>query len=118
VAVARERDQVLPRFAVIGGLTRATHEWERAGKMLGVIVEHHDGNTAGNRAASLAAVVRRADVVVTITIPNSHGAVAIARRIATMHGRTFMLVKRLSPNALGAIVQDALALARTQALAR
>lgn len=106
------------RIAIIGGLTRATHEWERAGETFGVIVEHHDGRTQGHRAETLAAIVRRADIVVTITIPNSHNAVSIARRTATMHGRAYVQVKRLRPNGLGAIVADALALARTAELAR
>jgi ABC-type sugar transport system substrate-binding protein len=100
--------------AVIGGLTRATHEWERAGKELGIIVEHHDGNTPGGRAASLAAIVRRADVVVAITVPNSHNAMSIAKRAAAAHGRVFLVVRRLSPGALGALVADALATSRPQ----
>jgi hypothetical protein len=103
-------DAVSRRIAVIGGLTRATHEWERAGSALGVVVEHHDGRTRGCRADTLAAMVRRADVVVTITIPNSHNAVAIARRVATLHGRTYVQLKRLRPNGLAAVIADALAL--------
>ncbi len=104
--------------AVIGGLTRTSREWQRAGAALGVIVEHHDGITDGCRAAALAAMVRRADVVVTITVPNSHNAVAIARRVAESHGRVFLLVKRLSPRTLAAVVADALAVARAQELPR
>ena len=82
------------RVAVVGGLTRATHEWTRAGEALGIHLEHHDGNTTGCRAATLAAMVRRADIVVAITIPNSHNAVAIARRTAANHGRVLRIVKR------------------------
>ncbi len=113
--------QVLPanlRIAVIGGLTRATHEWERLGPELGVIVEHHDGRTHGNRATTLASIVRRADVVVTITLPNSHNAVSIARRTAALHERVYVQVKRLRPNGLAALVADALALGRTAELVR
>jgi hypothetical protein len=107
-----------PRIAVIGGLTRATHEWKRAGAALGVVIEHHDGNTTGHRAALLAAIVRRADVVVTMTIPNSHNGVAIARRTAAAHRRAFMLVKRMSPSTLATIIADVLALARIAVAAR
>ncbi len=97
-----------PRVAVVGGLTRAVRAWERAGAAIGVSVEHHDGVTAGGRAATLAAMVRRADIVVSITMPNSHGAVAIARREAASHGCVFVLVNRLRPHALPAIVAAAL----------
>lgn len=96
-----------PRVAVIGGLTRATHDWERIGDAAGLQVEHHDGQTAGNRATTLAAMVRRADVVVAITIPNSHNAVAIARREAALAGVPYVLVKRLRPNELATLVADA-----------
>lgn len=97
------------RVAVIGGLTRATHEWERAGQALGVRLEHHDGRTAGGRAETLAAIVRRAELVITLTVPNSHGAVTIARRVANHHGNAFVLVERLRPSGLAAVIDDALA---------
>jgi len=96
------------RVAVIGGLTRATSEWERAGASIGAIVEHHDGRASGSRAASLAAMASRADVIVSITIPNSHNAVAIARRVAATQHRVFVRVKRLRPSSLAALVSDAL----------
>lgn len=107
-----------PRIAIVGGLTRATHEWERMGTELGLVVEHHDGRTHGHRAATLASIVRRADIVVAITIPNSHNAVSIARKTAALHGRAYVQVKRLRPNGLLALVVDALAIARTAELAR
>jgi hypothetical protein len=110
-APAQEHEQGALRVAIVGGLTRATHEWTRAGKALGVHLEHHDGNTTGCRAATLAAMVRRADIVVVITLPNSHNAVAIARRTAASHERILMIVKRLSPSALERVVAEALALA-------
>jgi hypothetical protein len=106
------------RVAVIGGLTRSTLDWERVGASLGVVVEHHDGDTTGQRATALASTVRRADVVIAILMPNSHNAVAIARRISAEHGQAFVLVKRLSPNTLGPVVADALALSRAVELAR
>jgi hypothetical protein len=102
------------RIAVIGGLTRATNEWRRAGAAIGAIVEHHDGQTAGSRAAALAAIVRRADVVVSILVPNSHGAVAIARRTAASHHRTFLLFKHLRPSGLAAVISAARDLDRAQ----
>ncbi|MBV8755846.1 MAG: DUF2325 domain-containing protein [Deltaproteobacteria bacterium] len=103
---------------MIGGLSRSNHAWERAGAALGLVVEHHDGDAHGCRAATLAAIVQRADVVIAITMPNSHGAIAIARRVASRCGCALVRVNRLSPRGLGAVVTDALAIARTQELAR
>jgi hypothetical protein len=91
-------------------------DWERAGEALGMIVEHHDGDVAGVRASALAAIVRRADVVIAIAMPNSHNAVAIARRLSSDHRRGFVMVKRLSPSTLGSVV--AVAVARPRELSR
>jgi hypothetical protein len=102
------------RVAVIGGLTRATHLWTRAGDELGVSLEHHDGNTHGGRLGAIDSAVRRADVVVIITEPNSHGGVAAARRAAVAAHRPHVLVKRLRPNSLAAAIEDVLAIARTR----
>ena len=70
------------RVVVIGGLSRAGELWSRAGDSIGVDLEHHDGRTRGRGAQEITAAVRRADVVVIITDPNSHGGVAVARRAA------------------------------------
>jgi len=94
------------KVAVIGGLSRAGRQWERAGNDLGVELEQHDGRRTG----TLAAVVRRADLVIAITLPNCHNAVVTARHVATAHGKTFVLVNRLSPSGLGAVVANALQL--------
>ena len=103
------------RIAVIGGLTRSGRDWERAGEAIGAIVEHHDGNVAGVRAATLAAIVRRADIVVAILVPNSHSGVAIARRTAASHQRMFLLVKHLRPSGLADVVRTARAVDRPEA---
>jgi hypothetical protein len=102
------------RIAIVGGLTRATSDWERAGEAMGAVVEHHDGNTKGSKATALAMMVRRADVVIALTIPNSHSGVSIARRVSTEAGRPFVLVKRLSPRALPGIVGEAVAFAQAR----
>ena len=100
------------RVVVIGGLSRAGELWSRAGQSLGVALEHHDGRTRGRGSQEIAAAVRRADVVVIITDPNSHGGVAVARRAAVLAARPHLLVKRLRPNGLAAVLADASALAR------
>jgi hypothetical protein len=95
------------RVVVIGGLSRAGELWSRAGQSLGIDLEHHDGRTRGRGADEIAAAVRRADVVVIITDPNSHGGVAVARRAAIAAARPHVLVKRLRPGGLGAVLADA-----------
>jgi hypothetical protein len=95
------------RVVVIGGLSRAGELWSRAGASIGVKLEHHDGRTRGRGAAEIEAAVRRADIVVIITDPNSHGGVAVARRAAILAARPHVLVKRLRPNGLAAVLADA-----------
>jgi hypothetical protein len=97
------------RVAIVGGMTRATKLWSRAGDALGVELEHHDGRTRGRGADEIAAAVRRAHVVVIITEPNSHGGVAVARRAATLAARPHRLVKRLRPGGLGELLSQQLA---------
>jgi len=101
---------------VVGGLSRAGDLWTRAGQSLGVELEHHDGRTRGRGAQEIIAVVRRADVVVIITDPNSHGGVAVARRAAISAARPHLLVKRLRPGGLQAVLADAVAAVQPPAL--
>jgi Uncharacterized protein conserved in bacteria (DUF2325) len=108
-----QRDRI--RVAVVGGLSRAGAQWSRAGQAIGVELEHHDGRTRGRRGEDIVAAVRRADVVVIITDPNSHAGVALARRAAISAARPHLLIKHLRPDGLGAVLGDALALARTGA---
>jgi hypothetical protein len=100
------------RVAVIGGLTRAAALWARAGNSIDVELEHHSGQTRGRGAQEIVAAVHRADVVVIITDPNSHGGVAVARRAASARACPHLLVKHLRPAGLGAVLADALAVAR------
>ena len=97
------------KVAVIGGLTRATDQWERTGDELGVDLEHHDGRADGRRATAIASAVRRADVVIIITAANSHNGVAIARKTAQSLGRHHLLVNRMRPDGLAAVLADAIA---------
>jgi hypothetical protein len=99
------------RVAVVGGLSRAGELWSRAGKAMGVELDHHDGRTRGRGSHDIEAAVRRADVVVIITDPNSHGGVSVARRAAISAARPHVLVKHLRPDGLG----EAVAAARAHA---
>ncbi len=103
------------RVAVVGGLSRAGEQWSRAGELIGVELEHHDGRTRGRGSHEIVAAVRRADVVVIITDPNSHGGVAVARRAAISAARPHLLVKHLRPGGLSAVLGDALTAARAGA---
>src|SRR4051812_32166934 len=95
-----QRDRI--RVTIVGGLSRAGEQWSRAGRAIGVDLEHHDGRTGGRRGDELVAAVRRADVVVIITDPNSHTGVALARRAAISAARPHLLIKHLRPGGLGA----------------
>jgi hypothetical protein len=95
------------RVAVVGGLSRAGNLWSRAGEAIGVELEHHDGRTRGRGSHEIVAAVRRADVVVIITDPNSHGGVGVARRAAISAARPHVLVKHLRPDGLGEAVAAA-----------
>ena len=106
------------RVAVVGGLTRATTHWSRAGEALGIELEHHAGRARGRGAHGIAAAVRRADIVVIITDPNSHGGVEVARRAAVAAARPHLLVKHLRPGGLGSVLADALALTRASSALR
>jgi hypothetical protein len=100
-----KRDRV--RVAVVGGLSRAGELWSRAGKALGVELEHHDGRTRGRGTHDIVAAVRRADVVVIITDPNSHGGVTVARRAAVLAARPHVLIKHLRPDGLATAIAQA-----------
>jgi hypothetical protein len=108
-----QRDLI--RVTVVGGLSRASEQWSRAGREIGLALEHHDGRIRGRRGEDIVSAVRRADVVVIITDPNSHGGVALARRAAIAAARPHVLVKRLRPAGLGALLGDALAQVRADA---
>jgi tetratricopeptide (TPR) repeat protein len=103
------------RVAVIGGLTRATDQWKRAARAIGVQVEHHDGQSGGRRGGDIEAIVRRADVVLVITDLNSHNGVSHARRAALAHGRPHLLLRRLRPDGMAAAIAEAFATARAAA---
>jgi ribosome-interacting GTPase 1 len=98
------------RVAVVGGLSRAGDLWSRAGDALGIALEHHDGRTSGG-VHEIVAVVRRADVVVIITDPNSHNGVAAARRAAIAAAKPLVMVKHLRPGGLAEVLAPVLAAA-------
>jgi Uncharacterized protein conserved in bacteria (DUF2325) len=102
------------RIAVVGGLSRATELWSRAGDEIGVELEHHDGRAGGRRSRDIVAAVRRADLVVIITDPNSHAGVAVAGRGGSSAGGPKLLGENLRPDGIGALIEASLAAARAE----
>jgi len=91
------------RIGIIGGLDRSARDLEAAAEAGGHRLETHRGVVSGSAsAASLRALVARADLVFVLTDVNSHNAVHIARRTARLHGIPLRIVRRLSASHLAA----------------
>ena len=103
-SVPRSSSERPLRIGVIGGVERNFQQLERAAAALGCAAECHPGHMHGRKPAALDALIRRADVVVIVTDVNSHNAVIHARRVADAAGRPYVLVRRLSPGRLGALL--------------
>lgn len=91
------------RIGIVGGLDRSARELQAVAQAGGHRVETHTGVVSGSAsAASLRALVARADVVFVLTDVNSHNAVHIARRAARLHAIPLRIVRRLSASHLAA----------------
>jgi hypothetical protein len=91
------------RIGIIGGLDRSARDLEAVARSGGHRVETHTGVVSGSAsAASLRALVARADLVFVLTEINSHNAVQLARRTARLHGIPLRIVRRLSASHLAA----------------
>jgi hypothetical protein len=94
------------RIAVIGGLERHQAEIERRAVARGHSAEFHRGWVGGRHTGELEAIVRRCDVAIIVTQVNSHGAMHIAKKAATRHGRPALLERTCSPSRFSAIVDS------------
>ena len=74
------------RIAWIGGLERNERELERIAVRGGHGLEFHSGHVGGRGAGDLRAMIERSDLVVILTDVNSHGAVLLAKKMATGTG--------------------------------
>lgn len=91
------------RIGIIGGLDRNARDLEAVAEAGGHRLETHTGVVGGSAsAASLRALVSRADLVFVLTDVNSHNAVHIARRTARLHGVPLRILRRLSASHLAA----------------
>jgi hypothetical protein len=88
-------------IAIIGGLDRNAPDLAAVAEARGHTLEAHTGVIGGAAAAaSLRALVARADIIFLITDLNSHNAVQIARRTARVHHLPARIVRRLGPTHL------------------
>ncbi len=94
------------RIAVIGGLERHESEIERRAEAVGHRVEFHRGRVGGRHTEELEAVVQRCDLTVIVTRVNSHGAMYIAKKAATRHGRPALITRTCGPSSFSAILES------------
>src|SRR5882672_11444992 len=93
------------RIGIIGGLDRSARDLEAVAEAGGHELETHTGVVAGSSsAASLRALVARADLVFVLTDVNSHNAVRLARRAARAHHVPLRIMRRLGPTHLAAFL--------------
>ena len=95
------------RIGIIGGLDRNARDLESVAKAGGHRLETHTGVVGGSAsAASLRALVTRADLVFVLTDVNSHNAVHIARKTARQHHVPLRIVRRLGSTHLAAYLAN------------
>jgi hypothetical protein len=93
------------RIGIVGGIDRAARDLEAVARAGGHQLETHTGVIKGGAsAASLRALVARADLVLVLTDVNSHNGVAIARRAARLHHRPLRIMRRLGASHLAAFL--------------
>jgi hypothetical protein len=90
----------------VGGHDRVEREIVPFGARLGLVVEVHNGQTRGNGADRLIALVRRTDLVVIVTGTNSHGAVHIAKREAAKSGARVRILKSCGAGTARALLAE------------
>jgi hypothetical protein len=89
------------RIGIVGGLDRNARELEDIAEAEGHELETHTGVVGGGAsAASLRALVARADLVLVLTDVNSHNAVKIARQEAKAHHTPLRIMRRLGASHL------------------
>ena len=94
------------RIAVVGGLDRVAHELEAVARAGGHELGTHTGVIAGKATSTrLRALVIWSDLVLVLTVVNSHNAVRLARQVARSHHRPLRILRRLGPSHLAAYLQ-------------
>jgi Uncharacterized protein conserved in bacteria (DUF2325) len=95
------------RIGIVGGVDRSATALHEAAEAQGHALEIHDGvMSSGAAAASLRALIARAELVVVVTDVNSHNGVRAARRAAKHLGRTLRIVRRMGTAQLAVLLRD------------
>ena len=92
------------RIAMIGGVERNETDYARIAERAGHSLEFHGGWIGGRGAETLAALIARAELVIIVTDVNSHGAVILARRLASERGRPIQLLRRMGTSRFRALL--------------
>lgn len=93
-------------IGIVGGVERTGRLLDVAAHSRGASLELHAGHMKGTGDRALISLVQRADLVVITTDVNSHAAVRRARELARQHGRPCVLVRRLGPKRLEALLDE------------
>jgi len=95
-----------PRVVFVGGVERVERSLRASGEELGVDVDVHAGHMQGNAGTRLAALVRRADLVVLVTGVNSHNAVHTAKKEAARSGTPLQIMKFCGASVARALIAE------------
>lgn len=95
------------RIGIVGGVGRNQPQLYELAARAGHVLEAHDGDVGGRGAVTLAALVRRADLVVIAMEVNSHGAVRLARRLCKRSGTAALVLRTASPARVAEILATA-----------
>lgn len=85
------------KIAIVGGLDRHERHLVRLAGEKGHEVECHRGHASARSTEALEAMVDRAQVVVLVTMVNSHGAIDVAKRAALRLRRRIMIERTCGP---------------------
>ncbi|MCC6524334.1 MAG: DUF2325 domain-containing protein [Polyangiaceae bacterium] len=97
------------RIGIVGGVGRNQPQLYELAARAGHVLEVHDGDVGGRGAVALAALVRRADLVVIAMEVNSHGAVRLARRLCKSSGTAALVLRTASPARVAELLTGAAA---------
>lgn len=89
----------------IGGRERNESQLKRIAEAEGHVLEFHSGHVGGRGAPEMRALVERCHLVVIVTDVNSHGAVLLAKRLASKVGRGTLVIRRCGGSRFQALLK-------------
>jgi hypothetical protein len=93
-------------IALVGGLDRSESQYRQLAERAGHSIEWHTGDLAGRGAGSLDSMIERADLVIVVTLVNSHGAVWRARKLAKQRRKRLLLLARCGVSKFGSVLTE------------